>query len=115
MTAETTQYDSRQYFRVQYPTALRPRLHVNGESLPVIDISERGLRLVNPRRSSDGAIEPQVAATLRFRDGVTTPIRGKIVRVTERDIALHLETGLSYQLIVREQRALMGQLRYALV
>ncbi|MDR3416071.1 MAG: PilZ domain-containing protein [Nevskia sp.] len=103
--------ERRLYYRVHYPSALRPTLKLGGGTLPVIDISERGVRFVRDQPILDH-IGETVVATVQFRSGMTAEVEGKIVRVGERDVALELEPGISFRIIVREQRLLIEMSPY---
>jgi len=80
--------------------------------MPVIDISEKGLRFscLSGSRHRVGA---GITATVTFRGGQTAAIEGVILRVTLRDVALSLQRGVNFQTIVREQRTVLEKVRYA--
>jgi len=105
--------ECRRHYRIQYPSALRPALCIGGTRLEVIDLCESGLRFAGDAASAD-TVGAAVEATLCFRNGETVPIRGCVVRVTERDIALNLERGFSFHTMVREQRRLLEAAPYAI-
>lgn len=104
--------EGRNYYRLRYPSHLRPQLSIEGESLTVIDLSEQGLRFScpSPRQHQVGAI---VTATVTFRNGRAAMVEGVILRVTARDVALSLRRGFDFQTIVSEQRTLFDKVRYA--
>jgi len=113
MSSSSLRSECRQHYRIQYPSALRPALCIGSTRLAVIDLSESGLRLAGSTASAD-TVGAAVEATLCFQDGEAVPIRGSVVRVTERDIALNLERGFSFHTMVREQRKLLEAAPYAL-
>jgi hypothetical protein len=104
--------ESRRYYRVQYPSTLRPQLRLDGLLLAVIDLCEQGLRFAKGSAGA-GELGTTLEATLQFRDGQSMTVRGSVVRITARDVAIALERGLSLNLIRREQRRLMGAARYS--
>ena len=94
------QADARRHFRVHYPSALRPQLHLGLAALDVLDLSESGLRCAG---SVEGLhVGAAVASLLRFRHGRGTRVEGDIVRL-----------GPSFQLMLGEQRAVMSTRRYS--
>lgn len=104
--------EGRSYYRLRYPSHLCPQLTIEGESLAVIDLSEKGLRFScpSPQQHQIGAV---VAATVTFRNGRASMVEGVILRVTTRDVALSLRRGFDFQTVVREQRTLFDKVRYA--
>ena len=108
-----SQAEARSYFRLRYPNHLCPQLSVSGESLAVIDISEKGLRF-NCSANSRHVVGATMTATVVFRSGQAAAIEGVILRVTKLDVALRLQRGFNFKTIVHEQRALLGKVKYAL-
>jgi hypothetical protein len=100
----------REHYRVAYPTALRPKLLVQGHTFDVIDISERGMRF---RLGQAAAPEPgfEVAGTVRFKRGETCEIRGIVLRVIHGEVATKLEEGIPLRMIMDEQRFLLDRHR----
>jgi PilZ domain-containing protein len=95
----------RQYFRIQYPVAIRPQIVAGGRSLEVIDLSERGVRFKLDEEASY-AVGDAFAGTVRLRRSEPVEVRGTVVRVTTRDIAVKLEIGVPLRVIIDEQRFL---------
>ena len=82
------QADARRHFRVHYPSALRPQLHLGLAALDVLDLSESGLRCAG---SVEGLhVGAAVASLLRFRHGRGTRVEGDIVRLGAGEVALQL-------------------------
>lgn len=102
---------AREYYRVAYPTSLRPRLEVLDHQFDVVDVSERGLRF---RLGKAAAPEPgnEVQGTLQFRRGDTVPIRGVVVRIDDGEVATRLDEGIPLRVIMAEQRFLLDRHRY---
>lgn len=99
-------------FRVRYPQRLRPLLYWDGGSTLIIDLSESGLRCIGggasfakPGRLMKGAV--------RCRCGAVIEISGQVIRVGEGDAAISLTRGISFSIILREQRALRASQRYS--
>lgn len=94
----------RQYFRIQYPVAIRPELVVQGRSLEVIDLSERGARFKLDEGISY-AVGDAFAGTIRLRPSGSLQVKGTVVRVTARDFAVKLEEpGVPLRVIIDQQR-----------
>jgi hypothetical protein len=102
---------NREYYRVTYPTTLRPRLLVQGHTFDVVDVCERGIRF-----QLGEAVPPDVGyeiqGTVRFRRGETVDIRGTIVRIHDSEIAARLDSGIPLRAIMEEQRFLLDRRRH---
>ncbi len=101
----------RAHYRVAYPTALRPKLLVQGHTFEVVDVSERGLRF---RLGQAASPEPgfEVVGTVRFKRGETCHIRGIVLRVVRAEVAVRLEEGIPLRVIMDEQRFLLDRHRH---
>ena len=81
--------ERRQYFRRQYPLAERPMLEIEGKTLPILDISECGLRINTAPGMAfvDGAT---VDMTIRFAGGEGLARSGTIVRMQDAHVGILL-------------------------
>lgn len=102
---------AREYFRVAYPTALRPRLEVLDHHFDILDVSERGMRFrLGKAAAPDAGNELQ--GVVRFRRGETITVRGVVVRVDDGEVATRLDDGIPLRVIMEEQRFLLDRHRY---
>jgi hypothetical protein len=96
---------TREHYRIQYPTRARPTLEAGGRRYPVADLSEGGMRI-----RLDGGPEPKVGdtlqGTLKFAQGDTIEVRGRVLRVDDGNIAVRLDAGVPFKVILDEQRYL---------
>jgi hypothetical protein len=92
----------REHFRVSYPRKCRPSLALGGKEYGVIDVSERGIRFggVDP---ATFVVGQPVSFTLRFVDGDTQELSGKIVRVRGRAVAIRLTDAIPLKKIRSEE------------
>jgi hypothetical protein len=95
----------RQHYRIQYPTAARPHIVIEGRSFDVIDLSERGVRFRNDESRSFSPGD-EVAGTVRFRRTDAVEVMGSVVRVGGREVAVKLDVGVALRTIIEEQRFL---------
>ncbi|HEU5170031.1 MAG TPA: PilZ domain-containing protein [Gemmatimonadales bacterium] len=79
----------REHYRIEYPTAARPRLVVGGHVCEVIDLSERGIRY----RAAAGVLP------------------GVVLRLTGDQVSCRLDAGVPFKQIVDEQRYLRDRHR----
>ncbi len=95
----------REHYRIQYPTAARPHIVIEGRSFDVIDLSERGVRF---RQDEGSSFSPGdgVAGTVRFRRTEAVEVMGSVVRVGSREVAVKLDVGVPLRTIIEEQRFL---------
>jgi len=93
----------RAFFRVVYPTGKRPVLMYAGRPYEIIDLCEQGVKFINKY----GRIrDDMVRATIRFRDGESVEVVGKVHRVDHDQVVLLLIIGVPYKVIHKEQLAL---------
>lgn len=98
----------REHYRIQYPAAARPRLVVNGVTYEVLDLSEGGLRVQLPADAPAPAPDTELGGVLRFRrDDEIVVVRGRVLRTDERHVAIRLEIGLGFRVVLDEQRYLL--------
>ena len=93
----------REHYRIEYPTAARPRLLVNGQQREVIDVCEQGLRY----RAGDGEqrkLGEEVEGVVHFRRGEQVRVLGTVVRLTDGEVALQLSVGIPLRVVLEEQR-----------
>src|SRR5437868_2423343 len=97
---------TRGHFRIPFPIGERPQLLVGEAEFEVIDLSERGARIVrNGKWPADG--DGPFAATIRFRDGATAEVTAELHRKEADKLVLRFGKQLSYSLIAAEQRRLL--------
>jgi len=101
---------NREYYRITYPTTLRPKLLVQGHTFEVVDVCERGIRfLLGEAVPPDVGYE--IAGTVRFRRGETVEVRGAVLRLTNGEIAARLDAGIPLRAVMEEQRFLLDRRR----
>lgn len=100
----------RNFFRIDYPPADRPSLHVSGRTYEIANLSEQGLEYVHP-----GAGQPSVGAPLNgevsFADGERVEVAGSVVRRDGQAVAVRLARGITFQRMQAEQRRLIAKTR----
>jgi len=101
----------REHYRVAYPTALRPKLLVQGHTFDVVDISERGIRF-RLGKAEEPAPGFELLGAVRFRRGETITVRGVVLRVVQGEVAVKLEEGVPLRVIMEEQRFLLDRHRH---
>jgi hypothetical protein len=95
----------RVHYRIQYPTAARPRIVIEGQSFDVIDLSERGVRFRMDEGSSF-AVGDEIAGIIRLRASEPVEVGGVVLRVVARDVAAKLDVGIPLRTIIEQQRFL---------
>ncbi len=102
--------NSRNYYRVEYPSGDRPSFECAGRSYEVIDVSEMGLRLAVS--ADDPWVENEtVVGTVTFRDNATCKVSGSVLRKTDDGIAIVLTEGVPLPRVLEEQRYLIKRYR----
>ena len=95
----------RDFYRIPYPVAERPRLVVGTVELEVLDISERGARVALASETAFSG-DSHFAATVRFKDGTTVQTTGVVHRREGKELILGFSEGLPYSVIASEQQRL---------
>ncbi len=100
--------NNRKYFRLAYPTVMRPSVRIEGRDYIVPEISEGGLRL-RCQEPFEFRIGDEVTGELMFRDGDNISIAGVVFRRASKDFVIAPLKGLSFKKIVLEQRRILRQ------
>jgi len=95
--------EKRNFARLVYPSSKRPTLKIKEHELEVIDISEEGLKLLNPMQKGFGE---KVYGTVALLSGKSIDITGKIVWQAEGTFGL-LTTRIPSSTIIEEIRTLL--------
>jgi hypothetical protein len=100
----------RQHYRIQYPVAARPHIIIEGRSFEVIDLSEGGVRFRTEDTPSFGMAD-NVSGRIRFQRTEVVEVKGAVVRLGSREVALKLNVAIPLRVIIEEQRYLREQHR----
>lgn len=94
--------------RIVYPEQARPTLELDGADLPVVDVSEHGIRFAAP---ADGGpdLGDDVVVVVRFQSGPELRVEGTVVRVSDGAVALRLVSRLPFAALVSEERYLRSR------
>lgn len=94
--------ERRSYFRVTYPVEQRPFITIRGMQFSILDISESGVRFINP----NGAKLPGdiFQATVVLHDDEPFNIVGRIIRMRDTEAAMMMTIrGIPFKKIISEQ------------
>lgn len=93
----------RQYFRLVFPRQGRLQLKTNsGQSFPIVDMSEKGLRL-DFDASQSLRNHQVVSGEICFHDGHRSKVAGKVIRKDSRGSAIMLDLGVETRDMIHEQ------------
>jgi hypothetical protein len=106
--------DHRESYRIVYPERARPAFHwLVGRGVhvaPVLDCSERGLRVRRPSALVELRSGDAVTGRVRWHDGEEQMLEGTIVRVTDEQVAVQLHhPGIPLRVLYAEQRYLRAR------
>jgi hypothetical protein len=109
-TAETVvRPEQREFYRLNFPYAERPRLVIGTRDYEVVDCSVRGVRYVSSPKSPILLPGDRVEGTLRFRRRTQTPIQGLIMRIQNDQIALFIpDSEIPFTTLWGEERWLLA-------
>ena len=102
---------SRNYFRVEYPTDVRPVISFQDGKYRVINLCEGGVKFTFPTREFDlrNLAQQEITATITFHNHDKSEVIGTIIRAEKDSIILKLSQGVSFQKIMAEQRFLLNK------
>lgn len=101
--------NQREHYRIFYRAPDQPLFHCDQGKFVVLDISESGFRFA----SKKGVLfmeKDYLEGTIHFPNKRgTVLVKGQVLRILEREIAVHLEAGarISLAKIMEEQRVLI--------
>lgn len=98
--------ERRQFPRLVYARGERPILKIRDCELEVLDISEKGLKLLNIRQERLG---DKIHGTIVFLSGRTVPVTGTIVWQQKKELGV-LVSDISPSVVQEEVRALLGRI-----
>ncbi|HEY8106465.1 MAG TPA: PilZ domain-containing protein [Gemmatimonadales bacterium] len=100
----------REHYRIQYPTAARPRIVIDGHAYEVIDLSERGVRF---RLGDDAKMDvgAEILGQVRFKRTDPVIVTGSVLRIVGKEVAARLDAGVPLKTMIEEQRFLREQHR----
>lgn len=103
--------ERRAYFRLAYPTTMRPQLHVFGTKYHTCEISEKGIRLL-AREIGEFRVGDPVHAVVTFHDGERLPVVGTVLRLDRGEVVVKLTRGIPESRVMKEQRYLIQKFRH---
>lgn len=100
----------RNHYRVLYPVAVRPVFTTGATEYRVVDLSEGGMRcalgdLPHPELGT------MMEGTIKFKRGHQRTLRGEVVRLGVGFMALRLDVGVPFAVMIDEQRYLLNRSR----
>lgn len=98
--------ERRKFARLVYSSNKRPKLKVRGQEMEVIDISEKGLKILKGQQTKIGDC---VHGTTELLSGKSLDITGKIVWEHGNEVGL-LITKIPESIIVEEIRSILRDL-----
>ncbi|MBL8248036.1 MAG: PilZ domain-containing protein [Candidatus Competibacter sp.] len=99
--------ERRESYRLHFPYPERPRLLIGSCDYEVVDCSTHGVRyIITPSPSL--RLGDCIQGTLKFRRQPQIPIRGSIVRIQNREIALYLpDSEIPFAVLWNQERYLL--------
>ena len=101
---------SRAHYRIRYPVNESPVLQVGARSHLVLDLSERGMR-ISWNGDSELRELQEIEGKMSFRNRAIVHIKGKVVRIHSKSVAIEMSEGVPGSIIMAEQRFLLKKFR----
>ena len=102
---DSPQNEKRSYYRLKYPKTEQPTIRINDREFPVIEISEKGIKVSLTREFSTESDE-FISAVIEFQDGESISIEGVVLRRDEESMVVKLSKGISMKRMLVEQSRL---------
>lgn len=112
--SESEKSAPRNYFRLEYPSEVRPQIYIDDGVYPVINLCEGGVKFSRAKGKKsqeelDIGGEAELKARIIFHDSDESTVVGRIIRTDRDTIVLKLSEGVSFQKIMAEQRFLLNK------
>jgi hypothetical protein len=93
----------REYFRIIYPLACRPKLIISGKEYDVIDISEHGIRFTCKEMNE---FQPGLDVNIKvtFNNSEPLDLKGIVLRIDKKIAVMSLTKSIPLDRIIAEQR-----------
>lgn len=98
---------TRNHFRIEYPSRDRPKIKVGDESFTVLNVSEGGMLFEFKGPAEELEIENDLRGTIAFRNEEKIQVEGTVVRVEDNRVAVQLSKGIPLGRIMAEQLYLL--------
>lgn len=93
----------RRFYRLPYPDDARPPFqHQDGESYPVLELSEKSV-VIAPAEGEVWPIGSAVSGHIFFNDGDSESISGEVLRQDSRGVVVVLSDGITFHHVIKEQ------------
>lgn len=102
LSAAAAADNRREYFRLRYPEADRPRLLLGHLTAFVAELSETGLRVVGDHEKL--WVGSELAGRVLFADGTVIGVNATILRREADETILKLRTAVPFRRLMIEQR-----------
>ena len=99
----------RNYFRLEYPKDVRPRIKIADSSYPVINLCEGGVKFAINHKRDDVDAKGEHEAVIVFHNSDETEVIGRVIRIDKDSVVLKLSEGVPLQQIMSEQRFLLNK------
>jgi hypothetical protein len=97
--------EQRTYARLKYARPSQSGLFLDDGALPVVDCSQVGIRFQRQPPLPAPEVGSLLTGIVWFRHGDTAPVAGRVVRVTEEEVAARLDdVGIPIQSLLAEAR-----------
>ncbi len=95
---------TRQFHRIRYPIACRPKIRIQGEDrdYEAIELSERGIRFLYYGKARL-RVKKKIEVTITFHDEESYQLKGEIIRAAREDIIVRFSGSLTTNRVMKEQ------------
>jgi hypothetical protein len=95
--------EQRKHARLKYARPSRTGLFLDTATLPLVDCSQVGIRVQLSKELPPPEVGSMLTGIVWFRHGDTAPVAGKVVRVTDEEVAATLDdVGIPIQSLLAE-------------
>lgn len=103
--------NTRQHFRIAYPSQEMPKFKVGIKGFRVVNLSERGGLFL--KEGADKVTSGStISGTIIFHDNETTAVEGEILKESEDRFVVFFTKGVPFSVILKEQRYLKEKYKH---
>lgn len=98
----------RGFYRIEYPTGVRPKMTVGSSTCEIVELSEGGGRVLVSEANS-AWFKNGAEVTIAFQCDQTATCEAKLIRIDGDQIVLRFSPMIPLPIIIEEQRLLIVQ------
>lgn len=107
--------NTRECYRIEYPSKDRPVLKTEEAEYTLLNISEKGAKLID-LKERPAKIGQEIRGAVALNCGITERVVGEVIRLFDKpepEFIIVFKTRLSFKSVISEQRFLIEKYKHA--